>query len=86
MTPSEAAKGDAFAETLMDSGIEATNTPEGVSHAALTPSGDLTPSPLPGDDGFLGWIATGHRDGWITTDEALEREQTHKLVLRAGAA
>jgi hypothetical protein len=70
----------------MDSQIEASNAAEGVSHGALTPSGVLTPSPLPGDDDFLGWIAAGHRDGWITTEEALERERTHELVLRAEAA
>jgi hypothetical protein len=37
-------------------------------------------SPLPGDDSFLDWIAAGHRDGWITTEEALEREQMHELM------
>jgi hypothetical protein len=38
-------------------------------------------NPLPGDDDFLDWIASVHRDGWITTGEALERERTHRLVL-----
>jgi hypothetical protein len=38
-------------------------------------------SPLPGDDGFLDFIATVHRAGHITTGEALEGERTHRLVL-----
>jgi hypothetical protein len=44
------------------------------------------PNPFPGDDGFLDCIAAVHLRGHITTGEALEREQTHKLVLRARAA
>jgi putative DNA primase/helicase len=43
-------------------------------------------SPFPGDDDFLDYIAAVHLAGHITTGEALEREQTHKLVLRARAA
>jgi Protein of unknown function (DUF3631) len=43
-------------------------------------------SPLPGDDGFLDWIANGHRDGWITTEEALVRQRTHELVVLADRA
>jgi hypothetical protein len=40
--------------------------------------------PVPGDPDFLDFIAKRHYDRWITTAEALEREKTHKLVLRAG--
>jgi hypothetical protein len=43
-------------------------------------------APLPGGRGFLDFIAAVHRAGHITTGEALEREQTHRLVLRARAA
>jgi uncharacterized protein DUF3631 len=52
--------------------------------------GDVTPvtakqggtRPLPGDDGFLDYIATVHLAGHVTTSEALERERHHDLVLR----
>ncbi len=40
----------------------------------------------PGDDGFLDFIAAAHRAGHITTAEALEREQLHRLVLAGRAA
>jgi Helix-turn-helix domain len=36
---------------------------------------------LPGDGDFLDFIAAGHRAGQITTGEALNREQLHRLVL-----
>jgi hypothetical protein len=42
--------------------------------------------PLPGDDGFLDFIAAAVHAGHIDTGEALEREQTHKLVRRAREA
>jgi hypothetical protein len=41
--------------------------------------------PLPGDDGFLDYIASVHGAGVITTGEALEREGLHALILRARA-
>jgi AAA domain len=59
---------------------------EGSSVREVASSAAPSPSPLPGDDDFLDWIAAGHRDGWITTEEALEREQMHELVLCAEAA
>jgi hypothetical protein len=34
-----------------------------------------------GDPGYLGYVATVHRDGHITTGEALQCERMHKLVL-----
>lgn len=40
-------------------------------------------TPLPGDDDFLDFILAAHRAGHITTAEALEREQTHKLIRKA---
>jgi hypothetical protein len=43
-------------------------------------------TPRAGDDGFLDYIAAVHLTGHLTTGEALEREQTHRLVLRARAA
>jgi hypothetical protein len=43
-------------------------------------------TPLPGDDGFLDWIAAGHRERWIATAEALQREEMHQLVLKATRA
>jgi AAA domain len=55
---------------------------EGSSVREVAPSVSPSTSLLPGDGDFLNWIATGHRDGWITTEEALEREQTHNLVIR----
>jgi hypothetical protein len=42
--------------------------------------------PLPGDADFLDFIATAHRNGHVTTAEALERERHHKLVERAREA
>jgi Protein of unknown function (DUF3631) len=39
--------------------------------------------PLPGDGDFLDFIAAGHRDGRITTEEALARGRVHELVERA---
>jgi hypothetical protein len=41
---------------------------------------------LPGEDGFLDFIAGVHAAGHITTAEALKREQTHKFVRRAREA
>jgi hypothetical protein len=41
--------------------------------------------PLPGDDDFLDAIAAAHMAGHITTAEALDRENTHKLVLEPQA-
>jgi hypothetical protein len=43
-------------------------------------------APFPGDDDFLDHVAGAHGAGHITTGEALEREQSHRLVLRARAA
>jgi uncharacterized protein DUF3631 len=40
--------------------------------------------PLLGEEGFLDSVATAHRRGLLRTDEALERERTHNLVIRAG--
>jgi hypothetical protein len=37
---------------------------------------------VPGDDGFLEAVAAAHRNGQITNDEALDRERTHKFVVR----
>jgi AAA domain len=59
---------------------------EGSSVREVASSAASSPSPLLGDDDFLDWIAAGHRGGWITTEEALEREQMHELVLRMEAA
>jgi Protein of unknown function (DUF3631) len=42
--------------------------------------------PFPGDDDFLDYIAAVHRNGHITTAEALEREGVHALILRARGA
>jgi hypothetical protein len=42
-----------------------------------------TTTPHPSDDGFLDFILAAHRAGHITTAEALEREQTHKLIQKA---
>jgi hypothetical protein len=39
-----------------------------------------------GEEGFLDSVATAHRRGLLATDEALERERTHKVVIRAGIA
>jgi hypothetical protein len=39
--------------------------------------------PIPGDDDFLDFLAATHHAGHVTTAEALEREQVHKLVLIA---
>jgi hypothetical protein len=38
--------------------------------------------PLPGDDGFLAYLAGVHAAGWITTDEALDRQAIHDLIVR----
>jgi Protein of unknown function (DUF3631) len=40
-------------------------------------------TPLPGDDDFLDFILAAHRAGHITTAEALECEQTNKLIQKA---
>jgi hypothetical protein len=40
-------------------------------------------TPLPRDAGFLDFILAAHRAGHVTTAEALEREQTHQLVIAA---
>jgi hypothetical protein len=40
--------------------------------------------PTFGDVAYLDYIATVHRNGHLTTDEALELEQWHKRVLEAG--
>jgi hypothetical protein len=37
-------------------------------------------APLPGDADFLDFMLAAHRAGPITTAEALEREQAHKLI------
>lgn len=42
-----------------------------------------TITPHPSDDGFLDFILAAHRAGHITTAEALEREQAHKLIQKA---
>jgi hypothetical protein len=42
--------------------------------------------PLPGDADFLDFILAAHRAGHVTTAEALEREQAHKLIERPNEA
>ena len=42
--------------------------------------------PLPGDDGYLDRVAAAHRDGHITTGEALELEWVHRFVLAEASA
>jgi AAA domain-containing protein len=59
---------------------------KGVSPRVVAPN--VAPSqngrtPLPGDDDFLDYIAAVHLARHITTGEALEREQSHALRLRA---
>lgn len=44
---------------------------------------DVQTTPLPGDDDFLDFILAAHHAGHITTAEALEREQGHKLIQKA---
>jgi hypothetical protein len=43
-------------------------------------------APLLGDDGYLDFIADVHRNGHLTTDEALEQEQLHRMIVGARAA
>jgi AAA domain len=39
--------------------------------------------PIVGDDGYLNFVEAAHRNGHITTGEALERKRLHDLVLKA---
>lgn len=52
-------------------------------NAVSTGKGTNDRTPLSGDDDFLDFILAAHRAGHITTAEALEREQTHKLIQKA---
>jgi hypothetical protein len=61
---------------------ESASNPHGYSD--VTDVTDRTP--IPGDEGFLEYIADVHAAGWITTGEALGRERLHKLIVRAGVA
>jgi hypothetical protein len=47
--------------------------------------GDQTRVPSFGDDGYLDYVATVHRNGHITTSEALELEELHELILHGRA-
>jgi hypothetical protein len=41
------------------------------------------PFPLLGDPGYLDFVAARHREGHITTAEALEQERLHRLIVEA---
>jgi hypothetical protein len=57
-----------------------------VAGVAVTNGGMAGRSPNFGDPGYLEYVATVHRDGHITTGEALELERLHKFVLRGRSA
>jgi Protein of unknown function (DUF3631) len=85
--PSEPETNRHTVTTRMGSGIAADFQPSRVTDEKTRKpawingcDGVTDEEPFPGDLGFLEAVAAAHRDGLLTTAEALERERLHKLI------
>jgi hypothetical protein len=79
---------NAFARVLGVTSVTSV-TPKSLSQSDVTPVTLVTPPhenghiPRLGDPDYLDGLAEVHRSGLVTTAEALELEQLHRLVLDA---
>jgi hypothetical protein len=78
---------DAWRRVLGALGVRTVREVRGESASQNAPNPPNPPNPqgsdrapVPGDDGFLAFVAAAYRAGHITTTEALEREAVHHLV------